>query len=713
MTRSNSKQPRRTRSNAAQTILATYAAAAKQPKKKMTTKQQKEKNQHGTKVTTEVFSSDEEDMPSDSEDDTTTSNTSKKREREGDNVAKRNKKIEMDKSMETDEEIAIVGVKAGVAKKTAAKKTTTQEWEATLPGAWKMVNHKSANRRQFNPEGRDTTPDRANRNLSRYPNKTRITLKLQVQASERPNQEVTNNVKAFVKEILRADGNAAILPWKQANEHKGAIKKASNLPDNSYELRDYLADCWIPKEGEKRIIYPHIYLGHTESMEDIRKNMSDYLSFSKQAIYNKMLQVEDAVIAGFLVYSHNDMDAGALADEIGEQIGIPVGLRWRAIDIGIKGKIPDNQKVNALHVEVDKKSKMKVIKKLFELYPRTMVNTHLYPNGIKMRFVKNKADALNIPETRKIEKLRARQEKFSKKVRKIENWDIMMLDAPSSDYMAPSLRQMIMSIPSKVKPGTPVFHSVDLDWKGSGFNYLVAPALLEEAQCIVPHILCVIKELFPAYYEHATTCMTREALEVCETLKYDIESGNIYDELEEQEEVEIDDAFDLLGFETTDIDINLGPTQRPATTNERDYMPGDDDSISTFGGNNGGAFVKGFITPSHRQAQNDASYDTSSTSTLTLSTQRNDNMEIAQKEIAELKQKLQLEQKKNEQLLQKVPQARSGSPQTISFQQPTNSTLKPPASGSYPNSFAKIGSSTNVTSEGRGTIPVTPAKGLQ
>ena len=710
MTRSNSKQTRRTRSNAAQTIMATYAAAAKQPKKKMTAKQQKEKEQQDTKLTKEVLSSDEEEMLSDSEEDNTSS-TSKKREREDDNIVKRNKKTEMDKSMETDEEVAIVGVKAGVAKKPAGKKTTTQAWEATLPEAWKMVNSKSANRRQFNPEGRDTTPDRANRNLARYPNKTRITIKLQVQASDRPNQEVTNSVKTFVKEILQADGNAAILPWKQANEHKGAIKRASNLPDNSYELRDYLADCWIPKEGEKRILYPHIYLGHTESMEDIRKTMGEYLSTSKQAIYNKMLQVEDSVIAGFLVYSHNDMDAGALADEIGEQIGIPVGLRWRAIDIGIKGKIPDNQKVNALHVEVEKKSKMKVMKKLFELYPRTMVNTHLYPNGIKMRFVKNKSDALNIPEKRKIEKLRARQEKFSKKVRKIENWDIMMLDAPSSDYMAPSLRQMIMSIPSKVKPGTPVFHSVDLDWKGSGFNYLVAPALLEEAQCIVPHILCVIKELFPAYYEHATTCMTLEALEVCETLKYDMESGNIYDELDDTEEVEIDDAFDLLGFETTEMENNIGPTQRPTTTNERDFMPGDDDSISTFGGNKGGAFVRGFVTPKPT-TYNEASYDTSSTSTLTLSTQHNESIDKVQQELALVKQQLKLAQTQNEQLLKSVPQAGSENLTAKPFKHSTTNTSNLASSGSYPNSFAKIGSSANVQSEGRGTIPVTPAKGL-
>ena len=109
MTRSNSKQPRKTRSNAAQTILATYAAAAKQPKKKMTVKQQKGKNQQDTKLPKELLSSDEEEMPSDSEDDNTSS-TSKKREREDDNIAKRNKKKEKDTSMETDEEIAIVAL---------------------------------------------------------------------------------------------------------------------------------------------------------------------------------------------------------------------------------------------------------------------------------------------------------------------------------------------------------------------------------------------------------------------------------------------------------------------------------------------------------------------------------------------------------------------------------------------------------------------------
>ena len=42
------------------------------------------------------------------------------------------------------------------------------------------------------------------------------------------------------------------------------------------------------------------------------------------------------------------MDAGALADEIEDILGFPVGLKWKVIDIGIRGKLNENQKVQAL-----------------------------------------------------------------------------------------------------------------------------------------------------------------------------------------------------------------------------------------------------------------------------------------------------------------------------------------------------------------------------
>ena len=694
----NSKTNRRsTRTSTSQTYMRSYAAATTSNMKEKTKKQDKSKKEREDMILcdTKTKSKREEAFESFEDEDDSISNTSRKRDRDELHSEERSPKGKMDESMEIDEDITIVGITPGVAKKPTLEKTTTQKFEATLPEVWKMVNSKSTNRRKFNAGERDTTPDRENRSSRKFPNLTRITLKLQVEASERPQQEVLKSIKAFTKEILRADKTAGILPWKTENQHKNVIKKANDLPDNAYDLRDYLSECWTPKPGNKKIVYPHIYLGHSETLEDIRKRMGDFLSSSNQAIYHKMLQVDESVVAGFLVYSSNDMDAGALADEISEQIGIPVGLRWRTIDIGIKGIIPDAQKVNALHIEIEKKLKLKGLKKLFELYPRKLMATHLYPNGIKMRFVKNRSDALNIPEKRKIDKLRARQEKFSKSIRKIENWDILMLDTPATDGMTPSLRQMIMSIPSRTKPGTSLFHAIDLNWRGNGYNYLVAPALLEEAQCIVPHILCVLKELFPGnYYNFATTCVTMEALELSETLKYDMESGNIYDELEDNE-IEIDDEFDLLGFDTTQTEAEedmVGPNQRP-TANQNNFMPGDDDSISTFGGNNGGAFVPGFVNRSSQRSST-KSYETSSTSTLTQSEEQDQaGIDKVKKELADIKLLLQLEKSKNEQLVQSIPNH--------------------PNQGSYANSFAKIGQSADDDSQGGGTIPVTPAKGLQ
>jgi hypothetical protein len=39
------------------------------------------------------------------------------------------------------------------------------------------------------------------------------------------------------------------------------------------------------------------------------------------------------------------MDAGALVDEIGDLIGLKIGLRWKIIDVGAKGKLPESQRI--------------------------------------------------------------------------------------------------------------------------------------------------------------------------------------------------------------------------------------------------------------------------------------------------------------------------------------------------------------------------------
>ena len=91
------------------------------------------------------------------------------------------------------------------------------------------------------------------------------------------------------------------------------------------------------------------------------------------------------------------MDAGALADEILEVVGVPVGLCWKMIDNG-KKDVPKSQKLNALVVEVESSKRYTYQKELTSFYSRTTRPIEEYPNGIRMRFVKTYADTINTIE---------------------------------------------------------------------------------------------------------------------------------------------------------------------------------------------------------------------------------------------------------------------------------------------------------------------------
>ena len=84
------------------------------------------------------------------------------------------------------------------------------------------------------------------------------------------------------------------------------------------------------------------------------------------------------------------MDAGALADEISEMLGFNVGLRWKTIDTGARGKIPSDKKSRALVVEVATETRFTNQRALLEFYSRNKKNINEYPNSICLCFVKQK-----------------------------------------------------------------------------------------------------------------------------------------------------------------------------------------------------------------------------------------------------------------------------------------------------------------------------------
>jgi hypothetical protein len=51
-----------------------------------------------------------------------------------------------------------------------------------------------------------------------------------------------------------------------------------------------------------------------------------------------------------------------------------------------------------------------------------------YPNGIRLRFVKSKRDAINTKEKGKIERLKLRQKIFLNNILSSTTWDLVQLD---------------------------------------------------------------------------------------------------------------------------------------------------------------------------------------------------------------------------------------------------------------------------------------------
>jgi hypothetical protein len=483
----------------------------------------------------------------------------------------------------------------------------------------KRVNHKSTNRRQCNrtnDEQSRSTPDRNNLTLRKHAFSTRLTLKMNCPASDDAESMLINILNQFIGELISADSTSALLPWKSIHRSKGNITKSADVPDNTRLLRTYLNRFYISRTPNASFItYPGINIGHNKPLPEIREEMQVWLQDGGHGLYYKMLQVEECSEIGWFLYSTKEMDAGALVDEIEDLVGVKLGLRWKVIDVGAKGKLPETQQVRALCVEVNAKYRWDVQRKLITYFGRNLKTLKEYPNGIRLRFVKNKTDAINSAEKSKIEKLRARQKFFLNHIVSAETWDIVQLDYASKSH-EPTLRQMIMAI--KNKNDVPLFHCVDLDWRGEGYVFQFSPQVKVEAECTINTLIPILKYKYPDIA--IEKLFSHEANDRCEGLKFDPAKGAVVDELVTDHLTFIDEE-NLLGFSfaTAPDEVNAQTDEtRPITQ----ALFSDSDSVSTLAQPG-----RSFITPSKPRDSNrsehrsiDNTSITSSTSTVTMDT---------------------------------------------------------------------------------------------
>ncbi len=314
--------------------------------------------------------------------------------------------------------------------------------------------------------------------------KSRVTLKLSIPASDSPMEELLNMIKEFFTQLKEySDESIVILPWKKDDFLKiNPITKTSEVPKRHSLLMKYFPRLYPGKPSQNNTAYINLQLGHADKFDSIREDMKGWAISGSHGLYYNMLQAEQSENIGWLLYSTNVMNASNLAQAIEEHIGEKVGLRWTVVDMGIKGPIPKEQRINALHVEAEKKNKIKVKRLLLKLYGKESIAEDL-PNGIRLRFVTLRKHATSTHAISKLDRLRSCQKGFNKSILASTSWDIAQLDYRIENKN--TLRELIMNIKSKKYPDTGLFFLVDLDWKGEGYLFSYLPELKDEASSMI------------------------------------------------------------------------------------------------------------------------------------------------------------------------------------------------------------------------------------
>ena len=417
---------------------------------------------------------------------------------------------------------------------------------------------------------------------------TRVDLKIKVSAHSNPEEQTVLTLQKFLKKLQFFDPKVQIETWYEKSTHP-PISKASDITPRPSELEVYFPRIFFREEGFTW--YSGARIVHALPMADLRKDMIRWMKQEGHGMFERMLQVAEVSEIGWLVYSTWQMEADVLAQAIEDVINIKVGLRWKQISTGSREKVPVDQQVKALHIEVASENRLVAQKALLATYGRR--NTGAYPNGIRLRFALPLHTAHNLNAKSKLERLRARQQVWSKTYDKGFSWEITQLDHPVGKRK-PTLRQYLLSIMSKTNPALPLFHSIDRsNYRESGVCFQFLPELANEARMMISNLVPMMKHI---HGENILKLFSTSAIERMEGCKWDPDKEiviGLYDEeisfLEEadpmKEFLKEKPTTTDSSSKTTSTTINTDITSNTSNILASPPIFGDqdDDSVSTIG----------------------------------------------------------------------------------------------------------------------------------
>ena len=418
---------------------------------------------------------------------------------------------------------------------------------------------------------------------------TRVDIKIKVLTHTNPEEQTVLTLQKFLRKLQYFDPKVQIAPWHE-DSRSSPLATSSDITPRPSELEKYFPRIFFKSEGFTW--YSGARIIHSIPIQDLRKDMIRWMKQEGHGMFERMLQVAETSEVGWLVYSTWQMEADVLAQAIEDVINIPIGLRWKQINMGTKEKLPLDQQVKALHIEVASENRTAAQKALLATYGRR--NTGAYPNGIRMRFALPLHTAHNLNAKTKLERLRARQQVWTKTYDKGFSWEITQLDHPVGNQL-PTLRQSLLSIMSKTNPAFPLFHSIDRsNYRESGVCFQFLPEMANEARMMISNLVPMMQH---AYGEEVLQLFSTSAIERMDGCQWDPEKEMVIGMFDEEITYldEADPMKDMLKEKSTTSEQSTKTASTSTPTeftgnHSTSFSPPphhfaglDDDSVSTIG----------------------------------------------------------------------------------------------------------------------------------
>jgi hypothetical protein len=401
----------------------------------------------------------------------------------------------------------------------------------------------------------------------------RYDLKLVVEPSKDADKKLIAVAKKFFAKLKEADDSVVIYPWfKKATEPK--IRKATSIPDSLGAFKKYFHQAQPKVAGGPT--YMRIWLGHDKDPALLHEDINWWLKEQVFGLYQRSVQAENISSIGWLLYSTKEVDCKSLQRTLEAHFDnkFEVGCRYRMIQNGRRGPVPEDQRVNAIHIECDTEVQFELKVLLSKIYASD--KNIWYPHGIRMRLVPE-INSMISPDTRQnVTRLRTRQDNFQKQICSAVSWDISAIDFVDP-VIGRSLRELIMSIESRQFPGQPLFHIVDLTWSKNGYNFLFFPNVESEARAMM---MALLPFLVHHYKATASKWFTASAQSRALGAVWDPEKGCV--------KTIDDDAVSWMMTEPSFISFDISAeaeatlSARPDPTNLQTALIAATDSVGTF-----------------------------------------------------------------------------------------------------------------------------------